>query len=218
MDEERRETWKTLDLALRVGEMLLSNGAGAADVTSTMLSVTTACGLRGVTSDVTYTQLTLTHQPSVDEPGVIQIRRVTHREIDYEDLTLVDHLVRDLLERRITRDEARDQVNRLASSAHRRPRWAVTVGWGVMGTGIAMLLSAGFVVSCLAFVAAAGIDRVQRALSLRRLPSFYQQVAGGLLATLIAVAASAVDLGVPHAVLPGDGLHRRSDVCGTGSR
>ena len=196
MDDERRETWKTLDLALRVGEMLLSNGAGAADVTTTMLAVTTAAGLRGVTSDVTYTQLTLTHQPSVDEPATIQIRRVTHREIDYEDLTLVDHLVRDLLDRRITRDEARDRLNRLVSSAHRRPRWGVTVGWGVMGTGIAMLLGAGFVVSGLAFLAAAGIDRVQRALSLRRLPSFYQQVAGGLLATLIAVAAAAMDLGV----------------------
>jgi uncharacterized membrane protein YjjP (DUF1212 family) len=196
MDDERRETWKTLDLALRVGEMLLSNGAGAADVTSTMLSVTTAAGLRGVTSDVTYTQLTLTHQPSLDEPATIQIRRVTHREIDYEDLTLVDHLVRELLDRRITRDEARDRLNRLVSSAHRRPRWGITVGWGVMGTGIAMLLGAGLVVSVLAFVAAVGIDRVQRVLSLRRLPAFYQQVAGGLLATLIAVAAAAVDLGV----------------------
>jgi len=104
--------------------------------------------------------------------------------------------VRDLLDRRITRDDARDRLNRLVSSAHRRPRWGVTAGWGVMGTGIAMLLGAGFLVSALAFVAAAGIDRVQRVMSLRRLPSFYQQVAGGLLATLIAVAAAALDLGV----------------------
>src|SRR4051794_957525 len=196
MDDERRETYKTLDLALRIGEMLLSNGAGAADVTATMLSVTKSAGLRRVTSDVTFTQLTLTHQPSLDEPASIQIRRVTHREIDYEDLTLVDHLVRDLLDGRITRDQARDRLNRLVSSGHRRPRWAITLGWGVMGAGTATLLGAGPLVSALAFVAAALIDRTQRALSVRRLPTFYQQVAGGLLATSIAVGAAALGLGV----------------------
>ena len=196
MDDERRDTYKTLDLALRIGEMLLSNGAGAADVTAAMLAVTHACGLRRVTADVTFTQLTLTHQPSLDEPATLQIRGVTHREIDYEDLTLVDHLVRDLLEGRVSRDEARTTVNRLASSGHRRPRWGITVGWGVMGAGIALLLGAGALVTALAFVAAAAIDRTQRLLSLRRLPTFYLQVAGGLLATLIAVAAAALDLGV----------------------
>ena len=196
MDEERKDTYKTLDLALRIGEMLLSNGAGAADVTAAMLSVTNAGGLRRVSADVTFTQLTLTHQPSFDEPATIQIRRVTHREIDYEDLTLVDHLVRDLLARRITRDEARDRLNQLASSGHRRPRWGVTLGWGVTGAGTALLLGGGAAVSGLAFLAAAGIDRIQRALSRRRLPAFYQQVAGGLLATLIAVAAAALDLDV----------------------
>ena len=196
MDEERRDTYRTLDLALRIGEMLLSNGAGAPDVTAAMLSVTSSCGLRRVTADVTFTQLTLTHQPSTDEPATIQIRRVTHREIDYEDLTLVDHLVRDLLARRITRDEAKARLNQLVSSGHRRPRWAVTLGWGVMGAGTALLLGGGGAVSGLAFLAAAGIDLTQRALSRRRLPAFYQQVAGGLLATLIAVAAAALGLGV----------------------
>ena len=54
---ENREIYKTLDLALRVGEVLLSSGAGAADVTATMWSVVHACGLRGVDIDVTFTVL-----------------------------------------------------------------------------------------------------------------------------------------------------------------
>jgi uncharacterized membrane protein YjjB (DUF3815 family) len=45
-------------------------------------------------------------------------------------------------------------------------------------------------------VAAAGIDLLTRAMSRRRLPGFYQQVAGGLLATLIAVAAAVTDIQV----------------------
>jgi uncharacterized membrane protein YjjP (DUF1212 family) len=193
---DAKDTYRTLDLALRIGEMLLSNGAGAADVTATMLAVTHACGLRGVTADVTFTALSLSHQATADEPELNPSRRVTHREIDYEDLTLVDHLVQDLLSGRITRDEARDRVRRLGSTGHRRPRWAVTVGWGVMGAGTSVLLGGDAVVCALAFVAAAGIDRLQRAMSQRRLPGFYQQVAGGLLATLVAVVAASTPLEV----------------------
>ena len=60
-------------------------------------NVAHGCGLRGATADVTFTELAMSYQTSFDEPAMIQIRQVRHREIDYEDLTLVDHLVRDLL-------------------------------------------------------------------------------------------------------------------------
>jgi uncharacterized membrane protein YjjP (DUF1212 family) len=193
---ESRDVYKTLDLALRIGEMLLSSGAGAADVTATMLSVSHACGLRPVTADVTFTSLAMSHQASFDEPALIQMRQVKHREIDYEDLTVVDHLVGDLLRGDIDRDEARSRMAQVVSSGHRLPRWAVTVGWGVMGGGVGLLLGGDWVVTAIAFVAAAGIDLLTRAMSRRRLPGFYQQVAGGLLATLIAVAAAVTDIQV----------------------
>ena len=194
-----RDAFKTLDVALRVGELLLANGAGAADVTATMQAVTRACGLRGVSVDVTFTELTLNHQPTHDDPGLVQKRSVRHREIDYEDLTLVDHIVRALLAGDIDRDDARARLARLNAHGHRRPAWAVTLGWGVMGAGTAALLGGGVIVGTLAFVAAMGIDRIQRAMSVRELPSFYQQVAGGLLASLLAVAAVAVGLPVTPA-------------------
>jgi uncharacterized membrane protein YjjP (DUF1212 family) len=43
------------------------------------------------------------------------------------------------------------------------------------------------VVCAIAFVAAVCIDRLQLAMARRRLRRFYQQVAGGALATMIAV-------------------------------
>ena len=43
---ERGEIYETLDLALRVGEFFLSAGAGAADVTATMLATAPACGVQ----------------------------------------------------------------------------------------------------------------------------------------------------------------------------
>jgi uncharacterized membrane protein YjjP (DUF1212 family) len=193
---ESNETYKTLDLALRVGEMLLSSGAGASDVAAQMLNVATACGMRAVTADVTFTELAMSHQPQFDEPALIQIRHVRHREIDYEHLTLVDHLVRGLATGTIDRDEARAQLNRVLSSGHARARWSVTVGYGVMGSGVGLMLGGDWIVTAIAFVAAVGIDLLQRQLTRRRLPAFYQQVAGGLLATLLATGAAAADIGV----------------------
>lgn len=204
--DERNETHKTLDLALRIGELLLSSGAGAADVTAAMLSVTYACGLRSVTADVTFTNLSLNHQPRSDDPPAIQMRRVTHRETDYEDLTIVDHVVRDLVDGRTTRDEARARIARVVSSGHHRPRWAVTLGWGVMGAGTALLLGGGPVVAVIAFVVAAAIDRVQRWLSVRRIPSFYQQAAGGAIAALVAVATAATGLAVAPSLVVTAGI------------
>ena len=193
---ENGEIYKTLDLALRIGEVLLSSGAGAADVTATMLSVARHLGLRAVDVDVTFTSLSLSQQTSFDEPTLMQVRHVTHRDIDYADLTEVDNIVTDLLSDVIDREEARARLARVVSSGHRVPRWAVTLGWGVMGAGVGLLLGGDEIVSLIAFLAASGIDLLKRSMSRRRLPGFYQQVAGGLLATLFAVAAAATDLEV----------------------
>src|SRR3954447_19147294 len=191
MKDTNRDIFKTLDLGLRIGEVLLSSGAGAADVGATMLNVAHVCGLRSATADVTFTELAMSYQTSFDEPALIQIRNVRHREIDYEDLTLVDHLVRDLVGGVIDRDRAGAQLARIVSSGHRLPRWAVTLGWGAMGIGVGLLVGGNVVVTLIAGLAAIAVDLLQRRMSRRRLPGFYQQVAGGLLATLIAVGTAA---------------------------
>ena len=117
-DSPEQDVYRTLDLALRIGEMLLSNGAGAADVAATMLAVTNACGLRGVTPNVTFTELALNYHPPTEGFSILQTRSVTRRDIDYGDLTAVDALVRDLLAGRTDRDAARRRVAP-ARSSHR---------------------------------------------------------------------------------------------------
>nr|MCW2727212.1 hypothetical protein [Aeromicrobium sp.] len=191
-----RQTQQILDLALRVGEMLLSNGAGAADVTATMSSVAHHLGLRQVLVDVTFTTLNLSHQSSADEPPVSLTRHVTHRETDFDDLTRVDHLVADLLADEIDLDEARARVARISSTGHQTPRWAVTLGWGGIGAGIALLIGGGVFVTLIAAVAAMGIEVLQRYIARLRLPFFYAQAGGGLFASMIAVGVGATDVDV----------------------
>jgi len=190
--DKPQDVYSTLDLALRIGDLLLTSGGGAADVEATMLAVTRACGLRGVSADVTFTELSIQQQSSIDAPASILVRRVKRRQIDYRELIEADRLVQDLVEATVTRDEARDRLMRIVSSSPRRPRWTVTVGWGAVGAALAVTLGGGAVVSGLAFLAACGIDLVGRGIG-GRVPMFYQQAAGGFLATLVAVFAAAMD-------------------------
>lgn len=191
---DAQDTQRTLDLALRIGELLMSNGAGAADVTATMSSVCHHLGLRSTLVDVTFTTMTLSHQHSVDQPPVTMRRHVTHREIDYADLTAVDLLVSELLVDGIDRDDAAAEIARISSTGRPYPRWLVTFAWGVTGAGVALLIGGDWIVMLVAAFAAGCIEVLQRRLERRRLPLFYSQVAGALIATLIAVGLAATPL------------------------
>jgi uncharacterized membrane protein YjjP (DUF1212 family) len=184
-----RDVYSTLDLALRVGDLLLSSGAGAADVEATMLAVTRACGLRRVSADVSFTKLSLQQQSSIEAPASILVRKVKRRQANYHELILADRLVRNLVDGTVTRDQARDRLMKIVSARRRRTRWAVTAGWGAVGASLAVTLGGGAVVSGLAFLAACGIDLVGRGIG-GRVPQFYQQAAGGFLATVVAVVAA----------------------------
>jgi uncharacterized membrane protein YjjP (DUF1212 family)/uncharacterized membrane protein YjjB (DUF3815 family) len=190
-DRDVREITATMDLALRIGELLLSSGAGASDVSAAMNNVAWACGLRGFTADVMFTELTMSQQGSPDDVPIVQIRQVRQREVDYGDLTEVDHLMRDLVAGDLDRPAAATRLNRISSTGHDRPRWTVSLALAVMGGSIGVVLGGDWLVVLIAAVAAGLVDLLQRRMGRRRLPVFYQQVAGGLLATLIAVAVTA---------------------------
>ena len=194
--ERAREVHLTMDLCLRIGEMLLSSGAGAADVTATMRSVADHLDLRQAEIDVTFTALSMSYQRTADDVPTLMMRHVQQRDIDYEDLTAVDHLVRDILTDQCDLYLARSRMATIVSLGHAFPRWAVTIAWSVMAAAVGVFLGGGVVVSVVAAVSAALIDRVQLAMARRRLPFFYLQVAGGTIATLLAaaVAASPVDV------------------------
>ncbi len=186
----------TMDLCLRIGEMLLSSGAGAADVTATMQSVAHHLGLRHPVIDVTFTSLSMGFSGASDEPPVALFRQVVQRDIDYEDLSRVDQLVRDVLRDEVDLTDARATIARISSSGHHRRRWAVTSGYGVMCGGVALMLGGNALVMAVAAVAAMCIDRLQLMMSRRRLPNFYLQVAGAAVATLLAVGAASLDIGI----------------------
>ena len=191
-----RETYKTLDLGLRIGEILLSSGAGAADVTATMQAVTRHFGLRNAEVDVTFTALRMAYQSEPDEMPVMLARTIAQRDIDYDDLTGTQDLVQDVLDDRVGLTEARARVARLNSVRHWLPPWAVVGGSGLLGGAVALILDGGVVVTLVAVLAGVLVTLLTRAMNRERWPTFYQQIAGGLLATLLALSTIALDLKV----------------------
>lgn len=193
---EVRELNLILDLGLRIGEVLLSSGGGAADVTASMQVVAQHLGVQRPEVDVTFTQLSMSYSYDPEEMPITLVRRVEQRDIDYEDLTRVNQLVIDIMADRVDLTEARSQMASIVSTPHSLPRWAVTVANGAMCGAVAVFLGGGPIVTAIAFIAAMVIDRVLLLLSRLRLPGFYVQVAGGAIATLFAVAAAASGLNV----------------------
>lgn len=177
----------TLDFCLKVGELLLSSGAGAADVAATMRALARHLDLRTADVDITFVNLAMSYQESVDTVPILATRQVKLRTIDYEDLTRVDHLVRAVLRDDIDLKDARAELGRIVSTGHGRPRWAITVGTAILAAGVAVLLGGHLPVVLLAAVAAAVIDRIQIVMARRRVPVFYQQVASAGVASLLAV-------------------------------
>jgi uncharacterized membrane protein YjjP (DUF1212 family) len=83
--DEQREVYRTIDLALRVGEVLLSSGAGTADATATILGVTAAGGLRGCEVDITFTSMAVSYQAAPDVAPETHMRVVRYRSQDPAD-------------------------------------------------------------------------------------------------------------------------------------
>ncbi len=67
---------RVLDLTLRIGELLLAGGEGAEDVEAAMFAVCRSYGLDRCEPNVTFTLLSISHQPSLVEDPVTASRTV----------------------------------------------------------------------------------------------------------------------------------------------
>jgi uncharacterized membrane protein YjjP (DUF1212 family) len=177
-----------LDLALRVGEVLMASGAGASDVTATVIAVTSAYGLPHCEVDVIFTSISICCQRGSDLAPVTTHRVVRSRAMDYTRLTDVERLVGDITRGRVTATDATTRLREITNAPHPYPRWVATLAWAAMAASVAVLIGGGVTIALVAAGTTALIDRVGRVLNRRGLPFFYQQLVGGALATLVTLA------------------------------
>ncbi|WP_216213981.1 threonine/serine exporter family protein [Amycolatopsis aidingensis] len=175
-----------LDLALRIGEVQMLSGAGASDVTATMIAVTQALGLPHCEVDVIFTSITITCHRGSDLPPVTALRVVRGRSLDYSRLTATEQLVQRITRGRISAEEASTELQRIYDAPHPYPRWISTLAWGGMAAFISLIIGGDAWTALAAFVISGVVDRLGRLLNRYALPFFFQQAIGGLIATMTA--------------------------------
>ncbi len=190
-----------VDLALRTGEAQLACGAGAADVTATMLAITEAYGLPQCEVDVIFTSITVCCRRGVEASPVTTTRVVRFRSLDYTRLAALDQLVLRIAHRELTAGQAYGELEALLAGTHAYPRWVATVAWAGMAASLAVVIGislgffdadfeffgAGFGLAAVAAAVTALVDRIGRVLNRRSLPFFFQQVVGAGVVTTVSV-------------------------------
>jgi uncharacterized membrane protein YjjP (DUF1212 family) len=183
-----------LDLSLRIGEVQMASGAGASDVTATIIAIAGVLGLPTCEVDVIFTSITVTCHRGTDLSPITALRVVRSRSLDYTRLTAVEKLIRKIVRGHMGAEQAQTELERITSAPHPYPRWVATLSWGGVAAFVTILLGGGFDIALVAFVISGVIDRVGRVVNRYGLPFFFQQVIGGLVATLSAMVIVSSDI------------------------
>ncbi|UCM89477.1 threonine/serine exporter family protein [Streptomyces marincola] len=178
---------RVLDLTLRIGELLLAGGEGAEDVEAAMFGVTHAYGLDRCEATVTFTLISVTHQPSLVEPPVSLSRTVRRRGTDYTRLAAVFQLVDDISGGDVTLEEAYRRLADIRRNRHPFTKWQLTIAAGLLAGAASTLVGGGWQVFLLAALGAMVGDRLAWLASSRGLPEFYGFVAAAMAPATVGV-------------------------------
>jgi uncharacterized membrane protein YjjP (DUF1212 family) len=184
---------RVLDLTLRIGELLLAGGEGAEDVEAAMFGVAHAFGLDRSEPTVTFTLISITHQPSlVDDPVTIG-RTVRRRGTDYTRLAAVFELVTDITGGEVSLEECYRRLADIRRNRHPLSKWALSLASGLLGGAAAVLVGGGWLVFLLAVIGAVLGDRLAWFCASRGLPEFYQFVATAMPPAAMGITVSLVE-------------------------
>lgn len=191
---------RVLDLTLRIGELLLAGGEGAEDVEASMFGVAHAFGLDRVEPTVTFTLLSISHQPSLVDDPVTASRTVRRRGTDYTRLAAVYRLIDEVTANEATLEDAYGRLAEIRRNRHPYPGWLLTAAAGGLAGAGSMLVGGGPAVFLAAAIGAMLGDRLAWLCAGRGLPEFYQFVAAAMPA-----AAMGIGLASFGTLLPGAG-------------
>ncbi len=212
---------RVLDLTLRIGELLLAGGEGAEDVEASMFGVARSLGLDRVEPGVTFTLLSISHQPSLVDDPVTASRTVRRRGSDYTRLAAVYRLIDDISAHEAGVEDAYRRLAEIRRNRHPYPGWLLTAAAAFLAGAGAILVGGGPLVFAAAAIGAVLGDRLAWLCAGRGLPEFYQFTAAATPAALMGVLlnllgthvpgaghvqASAVITGGLYALLPGRAL------------
>lgn len=187
------DSWvqRSLDLAMRIGESMFAVGASAHEATLAITRVATAYGLDDVHVDVTYGSIAVSyHRGGQGWPHtllrVVRVAAPDHAKLQRLQALLVQ------IDDGLDLDEARVVFRAIRRVPFRYRPPVVVTARALLAVGVSILAGGSLVVVGLTFVAALAAAATQAGMARLRVPSFFSQIAGAFVTTVVAVAVSAV--------------------------
>ncbi|MGI5175344.1 threonine/serine ThrE exporter family protein [Dactylosporangium sp. CA-152071] len=181
-----------VELASRVGSVLLSSGAAASEVAQAMLDVAGAAGVDQVSVDVNYTALLITHHPSDGAPYV-HVETIPGRTFNYGRQTDMLRVVERFASGELTLDDAHRESARAGDSPGRFPWWLSRAAAGAAGASAAGIFGGDWLVMVIAFAANVLLDYLFALLGRHQWPIFFRQVIAGFLGVCSALLLHAIE-------------------------
>lgn len=184
-----------MNLAARIGDILLSSGTSNNDTRVQIRAVTSAYGLYYCHVDITLNTITIFTNIGAEKKMPVNVFRVVSKlDTDFSRLSEVDRLIRSIQAGATPPEVAERILDDLEQSPASYGPLVSLTGWATMGGAVAVMLGGGWQAALLAFFTAATIIATARVLGRHGLPLFFQNVAGGFIATVPAAVAYGVAL------------------------
>ncbi|MFI0350592.1 threonine/serine exporter ThrE family protein [Actinomadura sp. 9N407] len=203
---------RTIDLVLRVGELLLASGESTERVNEAMLGIAVAYELPRCEVQVSFTSLLVSAHPGGGALPVTGARAIRRRTPAYWRLTALHQLVQDASIGMLEQEEALERLNEIKRGRAPYPPWLLVVSFGLISASAAILVGGGPLIALTAFVSTMLGDRAAAALARRGMAEFFQLLVASAIAATAAVTvvalgnpgeASSVVTGAILALLPG---------------
>lgn len=182
-----------LDLAVRVGELMLRCGAGAPQVQGSVAAVAAAAGVDLVEVDITLQSLIMQATSATGRPHTL-LRVVRATRHDYARLVAVHRLVEALSHGDLDVEGATALLREIKRRPRNFPVWAVSVASALLASAVAVMIGASALAALATVLVVLAVTGVNRLHSRIALPEFYANALNAFVATLLAGAAYAASV------------------------
>jgi uncharacterized membrane protein YjjP (DUF1212 family) len=185
---------RTLSVVIRVGSLLLANGATTDEVEQAMRSIARASGLDNVQAIVQFATISVSYAPEADAEPITIVRLARNRTTDYARLTAASELANRLSDSQMTVDDALDEVQRIESSGAPYPTWLLWLASAISAGGATVLFGGGPIEVMAAGVATIAARPALEWMARSGLPTFFRNVIGPALAVTVVIVLMALGL------------------------
>ena len=193
-----------MEIAARIGALLLESGSSNSDVRAQIYSVAASYGLHYSHIDIlsnTITIYTVVGEAGSARRPITVFRVADGLDVDFAKLTAVDHLIRGILSGSVPPAAAESALRDIETMSAPYSTATVLFAWGCMGGFMSVLLGGNIFVAVVSFCVAVLIMGINTYLARWRLPQFYLNLVGGFVAVIPAAVfyRVAAELGLSFA-------------------